>query len=76
MIRTCSWTERLTEERTFNVSAMHVARRAVLSLYASGRVTGIVMVSKDGISYTVPTHERRVATEEHPVLLSEASLNS
>merc|ERR1712238_120416 len=42
---------------TFNVPAMYVAIQAVLSLYASGRTTGIVMDSCDGVSHTVPIYE-------------------
>merc|ERR1719265_3081622 len=42
---------------TFNVPAMYVAIQAVLSLYASGRTTGIVMDSGDGVSHTVPVYE-------------------
>merc|ERR1712002_4167 len=34
---------------TFNMPAMYVAIQAVLSLYASGRTTGIVMDSGDGV---------------------------
>ena len=42
---------------TFNVSAMYVAIQAVLSLYVSGRTTGIVMNSGDGVSHTVSIYE-------------------
>jgi actin len=42
---------------TFNAPAFYVAIQAVLSLYASGRTTGIVMDSGDGVSHTVPIYE-------------------
>ncbi|KTG40545.1 hypothetical protein cypCar_00002780, partial [Cyprinus carpio] len=42
---------------TFNVPAMYVAIQAVLSLYASGRTTGIVLDSGDGVSHNVPVYE-------------------
>merc|ERR1719225_1669984 len=42
---------------TFNSPAMYIAIQAVLSLYASGRTTGIVMDSGDGVSHTVPIYE-------------------
>merc|ERR1712029_1312152 len=38
---------------TFNMPAMYVTIQAVLSLYASGRTTGIVMDSGDGVSHNV-----------------------
>jgi len=42
---------------TFGVPAMYVAIQAVLSLYASGRTTGIVLDAGDGVSHTVPIYE-------------------
>merc|ERR1719466_419491 len=42
---------------TFNVPSFYVAVQAVLSLYASGRTTGIVLDSGDGVSHTVPIYE-------------------
>merc|ERR1712066_1070874 len=42
---------------TFNTWAMYVSIQAVLSLYASGRTTGIVLDCGDGVSHTVPIFE-------------------
>merc|ERR1712083_146276 len=42
---------------TFNMPAMYVAIQAVLSLHASGRTTGMVMDSGDGVSHNVPIYE-------------------
>jgi actin-related protein len=51
---------------TFNVPAMYVATQAVLSLYASGRTTGIVVDSGDGVSQIVPVYEGYALT--HAIL--------
>jgi len=42
---------------TFNTPAMYISIQAVLSLYASGRTTGIVFDCGDGVSHTVPIYE-------------------
>eukprot|EP00210_Caulerpa_lentillifera_P004407 g4205.t1 len=42
---------------TFNFPAMFVSIQAVLSLYASGRTTGLVVDAGDGVAHTVPIYE-------------------
>lgn len=42
---------------TFNVPALFVSVQAVLSLYATGRVTGVVLDSGDGVTHAVPIYE-------------------
>ncbi|KAJ1723736.1 centractin- actin- protein of the dynactin complex [Coemansia erecta] len=42
---------------TFNVPAFYTSIQAVLSLYASGRTTGLVLDSGDGVSHAVPVFE-------------------
>ncbi|KAI3409841.1 Alpha-centractin, variant 2 [Globodera pallida] len=42
---------------TFNVPALFVQIQAVLSLYSSGRTTGVVLDSGDGVTHVVPIFE-------------------
>lgn len=42
---------------TFNVPSFYLAIQAVLSLYSSGRTTGLVLDAGDGVTHTVPIYE-------------------
>ncbi|CAH0394012.1 unnamed protein product [Bemisia tabaci] len=42
---------------TFNVPALYVSMQAVLSLYATGRMTGVVLDAGDGVTHAVPIYE-------------------
>jgi len=51
--------EKMTEImfETFEVPAFYLAIQAVLSLYSSGRTTGLVLDAGDGVTHTVPIYE-------------------
>lgn len=41
----------------FNVPCLFVAMQSVCALYASGRTTGVVLDSGEGVSHAVPIYE-------------------
>ncbi len=51
--------EKMTEImfETFNVPSLFTSYQAVLALYSTGRTTGIVLDSGDGVTNTVPVYE-------------------
>jgi actin-related protein len=51
--------ERLTQImfEVFSVPKLHLSMAAVCALYATGRTTGVVLDSGDGVSHTVPIYE-------------------
>ena len=60
--------ERMTQVmfEIFNVHTMYLAPQTILSLYASGRTTGLVMDSCDGVLHTVPLFES--CAQPHAIL--------
>jgi len=42
---------------TFNVPSLFISMQAVLALYASGKTTGVVLDSGDGVTHCVPMYE-------------------
>merc|ERR1712036_146239 len=68
--------ERMTQImfESFNVRRYYVNIQAVLSLYASGRTTGVVVDCGDGVSHTVPICE--ILQESKIVLTTTAERES
>jgi actin len=54
---------------TFNVPSFYVENQPLLSLYSSGRTTGIVIEAGDDVIHVVPIHEG------HPIHSSILCLN-
>ena len=56
---------------TFNVPAMYLSIDGVLTLFASGRTTGIVLMMGPGVSHSIPIYEGYVLP--HAVLRVDLS---
>lgn len=64
--------EKMTEImfETFKVANLYIGNKASLSLNATGRTTGIVMGSGEGISYAIPIYEGNLFT--HAAVVSDS----
>ena len=51
---------------TFNTPAMYTKVGGVLSLYASGRTTGLVVDMGDGVTHTIPIYVRHFSFNSTP----------
>merc|ERR1712079_64487 len=56
---------------TFNTPSFYVAMDAVLSLYASGRTTGIVLDCGDGVTHSVPIDEENAEPQDSGVMFGD-----
>ncbi|XP_055352957.1 actin, clone 302-like [Paramacrobiotus metropolitanus] len=48
---------------TFHVPALHIGNQGMLSLYAFGRTSGVIVGSGDGITFCMPVHNGQVIPE-------------
>ena len=60
---------------TFNTPSMYVAIQGVLSLYASGMATGMVLDAGYGVTHTIPIYEGKYFIQREKMLSQQSAIS-